>query len=92
MSLLPTRLRIAGLGLLMALSAVCVHAHGNVKCPVSPKSEWRPHTELERKLVAEGWTVRRMVAADSCYEVYAKDPKGQRIEAFFNPKTLERVE
>ncbi len=92
MSLLHAHLRTAGLGLWMALGAAFAHAHGDVKCPASPKSEWRPHTELERKLVAEGWTIRRMVAADTCYEVYAKDPKGQRIEAFFNPKTLERVE
>ena len=67
-------------------------AHGDVKCPVVPKAEWRPHTELEKKLVAEGWVIRRMVATDTCYEVYAKDPKGNRIEAFFNPKTFERVE
>lgn len=79
--------------LLLALAAATsAHAHGDVKCPAVPKAEWKPHTELERKLVAEGWVVRRMVATDSCYEVYAKDPQGKRIEAFFHPKTLERVQ
>lgn len=69
-----------------------VQAHGDVKCAPVPKAEWRPHSELERKLSADGWVVRRMVATDSCYEVYAKDPQGKRIEAFFHPKTFERVD
>lgn len=67
-------------------------AHGNVTCSKYPKSEWRPHTELQEKLTKEGWVVRRMETTPTCYEVYAKDPQGKRIEAFFDPKTFERVE
>lgn len=79
--------------LLLSLGATVAWGHGDVKCtPLAPKAEWRPHAELERKLTADGWAVRRMVATDSCYEVYAKDPQGKRIEAFFHPKTLERVD
>lgn len=73
-------------------AAGAVFAHGNVQCPASPKAEWKPHTELQAKLVKEGWTVRRMEVTPTCYEVYGKDPQGKRIEAFFDPKTLERVE
>ncbi|MDR2333411.1 PepSY domain-containing protein [Diaphorobacter ruginosibacter] len=76
----------------LALCANAASAHGNVQCKEYPKSEWRPHTELQDKLVKEGWTVRRMEKTDTCYEVYGKDPKGKRVEAFFDPKTLERVE
>ena len=78
--------------LILAMSAGSAFAHGDVKCTNKPKSEWKPHTELEAKLVKEGWVIRRMEATTSCYEVYAKDPKGKRVEAFFNPVTLERVE
>ncbi|MBU2287138.1 MAG: PepSY domain-containing protein [Gammaproteobacteria bacterium] len=67
-------------------------AHGDVRCPAHPKSEWRPHTELEQKLTKEGWTIRRMETTPSCYEVYAKTPDGKRVEAFFDPKTFQRVE
>jgi hypothetical protein len=80
------------LPLILALAAGGASAHGNVKCTTQPKTEWKPHTELEAKLVKEGWTIRRMEATTSCYEVYAKDPKGKRVEAFFNPVTFERVE
>ena len=76
----------------MSLAAASAWAHGNVQCPKHPKSEWRPHTELEQKLVKEGWTVRRMEKTDSCYEVYGKTPEGKRVEAFFDPKTFERIE
>ena len=77
---------------LFAFGASAAFAHGNVQCKEYPKSEWRPHTELQEKLVKEGWTVRRMEKTDTCYEVYGKDPKGKRVEAFFDPKTFERVE
>lgn len=77
---------------LLALTAGSAWAHGDVKCPVHPKQEWKSHEELAKKLTAEGWVVRRMEKTDTCYEVYAKDPKGKRVEAFFDPKTFERVE
>jgi hypothetical protein len=68
-------------------------AHGDVKCdPPTPKAEWRPHSELAKKLTDEGWVIRQMKTTPSCYEVYAKTPDGKRVEAFFHPKTFERVE
>jgi hypothetical protein len=78
--------------LVLAFASSGSWAHGNVTCPTYPKSEWKPHTELQQKLVKDGWTVRRMELTPTCYEVYGKDPQGKRVEAFFDPKTLERVE
>lgn len=78
--------------LALAVSASSAFAHGKVTCSEHPPAEWRPHTELEQKLVKEGWTVRRMEKTETCYEVYGKDPQGKRVEAFFDPKTLERVQ
>jgi hypothetical protein len=77
----------------LALSAAGARAHGDVKCtPATPKAEWRSHADLAKKLTDEGWVIRQMKTTSTCYEVYAKDPKGKRIEAFFHPKTFERVE
>ncbi|WP_348696808.1 PepSY domain-containing protein [Duganella fentianensis] len=80
------------LAALLAVTANLASAHGNVVCTKAPKSEWKSHEELQKKLVAEGWVIRRMEATNSCYEVYAKDPKGKRVEAFFDPVTFARVE
>jgi len=80
-------------GTVLASFATGAVAHGDVTCePKVPRTEWRSHDDLHRKLTQEGWVIRRMVQATTCYEVYAKDPKGKRVEAFFHPKTFERVE
>ena len=47
--------------------------------------------ESYAELVAEGWRVRQVKIWKTCYEVYGFDEKGERAEAFFNPKTFERV-
>jgi hypothetical protein len=78
--------------LILVFAAHAAFAHGEVKCTTQPKSAWKPHTELEQKLTKEGWVIRRMAMTASCYEVYAKDPQGKRIEAFFDPVTFARVE
>lgn len=80
---------IAAIATVFASAAM---AHGNVSCNKYPKSEWKPRAELQEKLTKEGWAVRRMESTPTCYEVYAKDPQGKRIEAFFDPKTFERVQ
>ena len=46
---------------------------------------------LQDKLKAEGWRVRQVKTWNGCYEVYGTDANGARTEAFFNPKTFERV-
>jgi hypothetical protein len=80
-------------GCVLASSATAAWAHGDVTCePKVPKAEWRSHNDLHKKLTDEGWVIRQMKQATTCYEVYAKDPKGKRVEAFFHPKTFERVE
>lgn len=56
-----------------------------------PKEEKKGQMELQRKLEAEGWKVRQVKNFNNCYEVYGFDAQGKKAEAFFNPKTFERV-
>lgn len=37
------------------------------------------------------WKVRKIQNNNGCYEVYGVDDKGAKVEAFFNPKTFDRV-
>lgn len=60
------------------------------KCNV-PMSDWQPREALQQKLEADGWKVNRIKVDDGCYEVYAIDKDGQRIEAYLNPKTFKIV-
>ncbi|MBV8035466.1 PepSY domain-containing protein [Roseateles sp.] len=78
-------------GALLALGVTAAFAHGNVSCPAMPKEEKRPQMELQKKLEGEGWKVRQVKNFNGCYEVYGFDGQGKKAEAFFNPKTFERV-
>lgn len=73
-----------------ALFSSAAMAHGNVKCE-TPKAEWQPQMALQAKLVKEGWKVRKVQVYGGCYEVYGFDAQGVKTEAFFDPKTFDRV-
>lgn len=77
--------------LALALTASAAFAHGNVACPAVPKEEKKPQMELQKKLQDQGWKVRQVKNFNGCYEVYGFDEKGAKAEAFFNPKTFERI-
>ncbi|WP_431047894.1 PepSY domain-containing protein [Roseateles sp. L2-2] len=91
MKLTSRLLSIGALGAAL-LSSTAAFAHGDVACPNEPKAEWRPQMELQRQLVDKGWRVRQVKTFSTCYEVYGFDDKGERVEAFFNPKTFERIQ
>lgn len=78
--------------LLLTLAASVASAHGNISCPPVPKEEQQPQMALQRKLEGEGWKVRQVKNFKGCYEVYGFDSQGKKVEAFFHPKTLERVQ
>ena len=83
-SLMTAALLLNGL----AGSALAQHAE---RCEPIPAAEWKPQAELERKLGDIGWKIRRIKIENGCYEVYALDERGGKVEVFFHPKTLERV-
>jgi hypothetical protein len=85
--------KLIGLGLLLAglAAAGSAAAHGDVSCPDVPRSERRPTVELQKELQKQGWTVRKLQKFNGCYEVYGYDANGKKVEAFFDPKTFERV-
>jgi len=65
-------------------------AMASEKCS-APRAEWQSPEALQQKLESEGWKVKSIKADDGCYEAYAVDPQGRRVEAYFDPKTLEIV-
>ncbi len=75
---------------LLALGAAQAQGHAE-KCDALPKSEWKPQAELERKLSDQGWKISRVKITNGCYEVYGRDEKNNKVEAFFHPKTFASV-
>ena len=64
---------------------------GLATCDSGPRTGWQPQAKLEQMLKDKGWQVRRVKEDGGCYEVYALDDKGQRVEAYFHPVTLAPV-
>lgn len=77
--------------LLLAAASLSAHATGLATCDSGPKSGWQPTDKLGAQLKGQGWQVRKVKVDGGCYEVYALDDKGQRVEAYFHPVTLAPV-
>ena len=83
---------IAALAAGTLLTSTGAFATGLATCESGPKSGWQPQEKLEKQLVDQnGWKIRRIKEDGGCYEVYALNEKGQRVEAYFHPRTLEAV-
>jgi hypothetical protein len=67
------------------------YATGLATCDSGPESGWQPKDQLENMLVEKGWKVRRIKVDGGCYEVYALNDEGKKVEAYFHPVTLESV-
>lgn len=80
---------------LLAATLLCfsapAFATGMATCDSGPKEQWQKPEVLEKMLEAQGWSVRRIKEDGGCYEVYALDKQGERVEAYFHPESLERI-
>jgi len=66
-------------------------ATGKMTCEAGPQSGWKTRAELEASLVEQGWTIKKSKVDGGCYEVYGTTPKGDRVEAYFHPISLEKL-
>ncbi|MCJ7421613.1 PepSY domain-containing protein [Sphingomicrobium astaxanthinifaciens] len=85
-----TILAALGASLLLTLPASPAEATGKMRCDVA-EADRQPLEKLTAKLAAEGWQVRKGKVDGGCYEVYATDPEGRRVEAYFDPQTFEKL-
>lgn len=77
--------------LVVGLSTTPAGATGLATCDSGPKSGWQTTEVLEKMLKEKGWQIRRIKEDGGCYEVYAINEKGERVEAYFHPVTLAPV-
>ncbi len=80
----------------MITAAICLSAglsgaaFASEKCAV-PMADWQPREALQTKLEGDGWKVRSIKTEDGCYEAYAINADGKKVEAYFNPQTFQSV-
>jgi len=82
---------VAGACLISLIAAAHCQATGLATCDSGPRESWQTQEKLEKMLAGRGWKIRRIKEDGGCYEVYAFDEKGERVEAYFHPKTLDLV-
>jgi hypothetical protein len=79
----------------LAVMTTTVALAGNAlaaqKCNV-PMADWQPREALQLKLEGDGWKVRSIKSEDGCYEAYALDDTGEKVEAYFDPKSFAMVD
>jgi hypothetical protein len=89
---MPVRLKLVAAAIFAGLAVShVVHATGLATCDSGAKESWQPQDKLEKMLTEKGWKVRRVKVDGGCYEVYALNDKGERVEAYFHPQTLAPV-
>ena len=88
---MSTTLRTA-IALPFLAAALSANATGLATCDSGPKSGWQPQENLEKMLIEkQGWKIRRIKEDGGCYEVYAFDKNGERVNAYYHPVTLALV-
>src|ERR1700741_172155 len=74
-----------------SLLSLPAHATGLATCDSGAREGWQTQEKLTAMLKEKGWQVRRIKEDGGCYEVYALNEKGERVEAYFHPRTLAPV-
>lgn len=87
---MKTPLLILAAALAGAAAATPASATGKMTCD-APKAQWKSMEALQAKLKKEGWQIRKAKVDGGCYEVYATDPDGNRVEAYFHPVSFKKL-
>lgn len=49
------------------------------------------NSNFKRNIEKEGYKIKKFKQPGSCYEIYRTNPKGQKLEIYFNPVNAEIV-
>ena len=82
----------ASAALLAAAAAMPAFASDNdmdntSSCQEVAKSDWMSQDAAKAKAAEMGLTVKKLKVEDGCYEIYAIDKDGKRVEAYMHPGT-----
>lgn len=81
-------LSLAALAIVIASPAMAAAA----TCSTAASTKFQPESVLKTKLAGEGMTVKKIKTEKGCYEVYAVDKAGKKVNLAFNAETLDKVE
>ncbi len=84
-------LTLAALGAFAVSPALAASYSGT--CTTAPKAKWMTEAAAQAKVTADGYTVTsiKTTRTGGCYEVYATDKSGKKMELFLDPVTAKIV-
>lgn len=62
-----------------------------VTCSTAAAASFKPQADLTAMLAKDGLKVKTIKTEKGCYEVYATDAKGKKVNQAYNAETLEKV-
>jgi hypothetical protein len=70
----------------VVLLSGCGVANELTMCTSAPQDEWLFQKNFQENLVTQGYQISKFkVTEGNCYEIYGSDPKGSKVEIYFNP-------
>lgn len=66
-------------------------ASASAECPTYPKNEWMKEADARAKVEAEGYKIKVFKISGNCYELYGHDKAGEKVEIYYDAKTLAIV-
>ncbi|MBA3695426.1 MAG: PepSY domain-containing protein [Methylotenera sp.] len=70
------------------LALLPIYAQASADCPVHPKEEWASEDTIKKALQDEGYSIKKFKVDGNCYEVYGRNKEGNKVEIYFDTKTL----
>ena len=60
-------------------------------CSAYPKEQWLSEVDAKAKVLAMGYTIKEFKVSGNCYEIYGRDKSGNKVEIYFDAKTMAVV-
>ena len=79
------------LGIALAAVVMAGPSLAATTCSKSQASKFQSQDVLKKQLTDQGMKVRQIKTEGGCYEVYALDKAGKKVNVAFNAETLDRV-
>ncbi|AZN37107.1 PepSY domain-containing protein [Iodobacter ciconiae] len=74
----------------LAISSLAI-ADSDYLCTTHSKTEWVAGSDAHAKIVAMGYKVKEFKESGNCYKIEGWDKNGQKVDVYFDPKTLAVV-
>ncbi len=79
----------------LAIAAVTTLLSGSAfaasECSKADATKFKPQADLEAVLAKDGLTLKKLKVEKGCYEVYAVDKAGKKVNVAYNAETLEKA-